>query len=342
MICAFGEIMLRISPCDKGEKLISATNFRIEPGGSESNVAIALSNLENKVCFLTKLSHGPLGNKILKYLKSFNVDTSYIIRGDVRSGLYWTENGVSVRPSNVIYDRELSAFSLMESNEINSDIFGPEIEWFHVSGITPAISEKSCTLLMETLNSLSAETKVSVDLNYRGKLWNWLSNDSERNVHKIMKDVCDRAFLITGNETDFQDSLGYDLNGEGQYSEIGERAFQEFKDLKYIGISHRQSHSASVNTWSGFLFCRLEDTISTFSSRKYEITDIIDRVGTGDSFTAGIIHGLLNHGNDFQYVIELASALSALNHTTRGDTSEFNLEEVEQVMKSGSSGRIIR
>ncbi len=342
MICAFGEIMLRISPCDKGEKIISATNFRIEPGGSESNVAIALSNLGNKVCFLTKLSDSPLGNKILKYLRSFNVDTSYVIQGDVRSGLYWTENGVGVRPSNVVYDRELSAFSLMELKEINSDIFGTDIEWFHVSGITPAISEKACTLLMETLSSLSVETKVSVDLNFRGKLWNWLRVDSEKNVHKIMKDICSKAFLITGNETDFQDSLGYYLNSKNQYSEIGKRAFKEFKNLKYIGISHRQSHSASINTWSGFLFCRQEDTISTFSSMKYEITDIVDRVGTGDSFTAGIIHGLLNYGDDFQRVIDMAVTISALNHTTRGDASEFNLEEVEQVIESGSSGRIIR
>ncbi len=341
MICTFGEIMLRISPCDKGEKIISATNFRIEPGGSESNVAIALSNLGNKVCFLTKLPDNPLGNKILKYLRSFNVDTSFVIHGDSRLGVYWTENGVSVRSSNVVYDRELSAFSSMELKEINSDIFGSDIEWFHVSGITPAISEKTCYLLMEILNSLSVETKVSVDLNYRGKLWNWLPDDPEKNVHKIMRDICARAFLVTGNETDFQDSLGYDLNRDGQYSEIGERAFQEFNNLKYIGISNRQSHSASVNAWSGFLFCKMEDTLKTFTSRKYELTDIVDRVGTGDSFTAGIIHGLLNFGNDFQRVIDMASAIAALNHTTRGDGSEFNMEEVEQVMKS-SSGRIIR
>ena len=341
MICAFGEIMLRISPCDKGEKIISATNFRIEPGGSESNVAIALSNLGNKVCFLTKLPDNPLGNKILKHLRSFNVDTSFVTRGDVRLGLYWTENGVSVRPSNVVYDRELSAFSLMELKEINSDIFGPNIEWFHVSGITPAISEKTCALLMEILNSLSVETKVSVDLNFRGKLWNWLSGDSEKNVHKIMRDICTRAYLITGNETDFQDTLGYNLNSEGQYSEIGERAFLEFMNLKYIGISHRQSYSASVNTWSGFLFCKMEDITKTFFSRKYEINDIVDRVGTGDSFTAGLIHGLLNYGNDFQRIVDMAAAISALNHTTRGDASEFNIKEVEHVMKS-SSGRIIR
>jgi 2-dehydro-3-deoxygluconokinase len=341
MICTFGEIMLRISPCEKGEKIVSATNFRIEPGGSESNVAIALSNLGNKVCFLTKLPDNPLGDKILKHLRSFNIDTSFVTQGDARLGLYWTESGVSVRPSNVIYDREGSAFSLMELKEINSDIFGPDIEWFHVSGITPAISEKACDLLMEILNSLSHETKVSVDLNFRGKLWNWLRDDSEKNVHKIMRDICARAFLITGNETDFQDTLGYDLNSECQYSETGERVLQEFKNLKYIGISHRQSHSASVNTWSGFLFCRTEDTIRNFTSRKYELTDIVDRVGTGDSFTAGIIHGLLNFGNDFQRVIDMASAISALNHTTRGDASEFNMEEVEQVMKS-SSGRIIR
>ena len=341
MICAFGEIMLRISPCDKGEKIISATNFRIEPGGSESNVAIALSNLGNKVCFLTKLPDNPLGSKILKHLRSFNVDTSFVTQGDVRLGVYWTENGVSVRPSNVVYDRELSAFSSMEFKEINSDIFGPDIKWFHVSGITPAISEKTCDLLMEILNSLSVETKVSVDLNFRGKLWNWLRDDSEKNVHKIMRDICTRAYLITGNETDFQDTLGYDLDSDGQYSEIGERAFQEFKNLKYIGISHRLSYSASVNTWSGFLFCKMEGIIKTFSSRKYELTDIVDRVGTGDSFTAGIIHGLLNCGNDFQRVIDLAAAISALNHTTRGDASGFNIEEVEQVMKS-SSGRIIR
>jgi 2-dehydro-3-deoxygluconokinase len=341
MICTFGEIMLRISPCDKGEKIINANDFRIEPGGSESNVAIALSNLGNKACFLTKLPDNPLGYKALKYLRSFNVDTSFIVLGDERLGLYWTENGISVRPSNVIYDRELSAFSLMELKEVDSNIFSSNVEWFHVSGITPAISEKSYALLMEVLNALSVETKVSVDLNYRGKLWNWLREDSKKNVHKIMKEICARAFLITGNETDFQDSLGYDLTSDGQHSEIGKRVFQEFKNLEYIGISQRQSHSASVNTWSGLLLCKIKDTIKASFSRKYEISDIVDRVGTGDSFTAGLIHGLLNYRNDFQRVVDMAAAISALNHTTRGDASEFNIEEVEQVMKS-SSGRIIR
>jgi len=345
MIATYGEIMLRISPAEKGERLIQATNFKIEPGGSESNVAISLANLGNKVLFVTKIPENPLGHKILKYLKSFNVDTSLIISSPNRIGLYWTEDGVGPRASEVIYDRSYSAFSQIEFHEIDKNLFNSDITWFHVSGITPAISKTSYETLISVFNRLEKRCHISVDLNFRGKLWNWIDGKSKTKIHKIMHAICDNAILLTGNETDFQNSLGYceeDIPSSEKYSKVAQEAFNEFHKLKYLAVSIRQSRSASENIWSGMLFCKENGRLEYYSSVEYFITDIIDRVGTGDSFTGGLIHGLNNFGNNYQRIIDFATALSALNHSIRGDASQFTSDDIKHLIATKGSGRIIR
>jgi len=343
MIATYGEIMLRISPSNKGEKLIQTKNFTIEPGGSESNVAIALANLGNRVTFITKIPDNALGQKILQYLREFNVDTSYIVFSKDRIGLYWTENGVGHRASNVIYDRSDSAISKLEFLEIDKTLFDLGINWFHVSGITPAISEISYRTLTQVLNHLDKRCQISVDLNYRSKLWNWVDGKSE--IHRVMSEICKNTILLTGNETDFQNSLGYcteNTLSADIYSNIAQEAFSKSKNLRYLAISIRESHSASENTWSGMLFCKENGKLNCYRSPKFFLTDIVDRVGTGDSFTGGIIHGLNNFSNDYQRIIEFAVAHSVLNHSIIGDASYFFPEDVEHLIATKGSGRIIR
>lgn len=345
MIVTFGEIMLRISPVDTSERIGGADRFLVEPGGSESNVAVALANLGNHVSFITKIPDNPLGQKVLRYLRNFNVDTSLIQMGGERIGIYWTENGIGVRASEVIYDRKDSAFSMLRFKEIEKTLSRLPVKWFHVSGITPAVSEETFKLLLRVLNALSPETKISVDLNYRAKLWDWISGKSKGTIARLMKKVCEKAFLITANETDFQEALGYKANAGDETDrcrQMAQRAFGEFKVLRHVAISNRRSVSASENQWSGMLFCTAKNKMKEFSSMRYTITPIVDRVGTGDSFTAGIIHGLLHYGGRYQHTVDFAVALSALNHTTRGDASQFSEKEVEHMMKTFGNGRILR
>jgi 2-dehydro-3-deoxygluconokinase len=345
MIGTYGEIMLRISPFDSGKRLIQANNFRVEPGGSESNVAIALSLLGNQVAFITKLPDNVLGRKILRYLESYKVETSFIVLGGERVGLYWVENGVGPRPYSVVYDRNNSAFSQMDFDELNQSVFKSKFDWFHMSGITPAISKKSFETAMNLLGALSPETKVSIDLNFRSKLWNWLEEKNPEVLWGKMKSFCKRAFLITGNETDFQNALGYGAEEDDKeklYNQIAEQAFGEFDMARFIAISLRGTLSASENIWSGRLYCKSQGKVQGFSSFSFKIDAIVDRVGTGDCFTAGIIHGLLHFGEDFQHVINFAVAASALNHTVKGDAFQFSEEEVEHAIKTFGSGQIIR
>jgi len=343
MIATYGEIMLRISPGNKGERLIQANHFRIEPGGSESNVAISLANLGNRVTFITKIPDNTLGQKVLQYLRGFNVDTSYIVHSKDRIGLYWTENGIGHRASDVIYDRSDSAVSKLGFTEIDDHFFDLSIKRFHVSGITPAISETSYRTLAQVLNRLDKKCQVSVDLNYRSKLWNWVEEKSE--IHSVMSDICKNATLLTGNETDFQDSLGYGdvaKSSTDNYLAIAQEAFSRNENLKHVAISIRESHSASENSWSGILFCKINGKVTSFCSQKFLLKDIVDRVGTGDSFTGGIIHGMHNFSNDYQRIIEFAVAHSVLNHSIIGDASYFSSDDVEHLIATKGSGRIIR
>lgn len=335
--------MLRISPTNKGERLIQAKSFRIEPGGSESNVAIALANLDLPVSFISCLPENELSDIIVRYLRQHAVNTSDIVYKGNRIGVYWTETGSGPRNSFVIYDRNYSAFNLASIEDFNwTEIFS-DSEWFHFSGISPAVSESVSLILEQAVEE--CPSPYSVDLNYREKLWEWAGKDKMM-VKEVMTKLCRRARLIAGNETDFQNVFGITSTKgckKHAFREIAENVFSIFPLVDVISISNRESISASVNHWSGLLFVR-SDPQFIYEGKEYTVDSIEDRVGTGDSFVAGIIYKLLLNDNkgDYQEVIDFAVALAALNHTTLGDASCFNVSDVNRVLASKGSGRIIR
>lgn len=344
-IFTFGEIMLRISPYNRGEKIEQADLFRIEPGGSESNVAIALSRLGHNVSFISKIPDNPHKNLVLRYLRQHNVNTSNIILGAERMGLYWTENGVGIRATNVIYDRQNSSFSESGVNDFDWHNVNNKAGWFHVSGVTPAISENLYRNLASIFNILDKSIKISIDLNYRSKLWQWVKKDRQSKIKEIMSKFCSRVHLITANESDFQDIFGYPASEPRDiesYKKIAEDFFSGMKELRYIAISLRTSYSASENDWGGILFVKNGKKGELFAGPKYKLSNIVDRIGTGDCFTAGIIHGILSFKNSFQHIVDFATALSALNHTVSGDASQFEERDVEQILTSEGSGKVIR
>ena len=346
MVTTFGEIMLRISPSIKGERVSQALNYSIEPGGSEANVAIALANLGGTSKFVTKLPNNELSRRIISFLNQFSVDTNDVSMGGERLGIYWIESGIGPRHSFVIYDRERSSFSEIQFSDIDWISVLRETKWFHTSGITPAVSKLACDTLGKVLNIINERfhVPISVDLNYRAKLWNWIKREKNE-IQSIMRNICSNSTLICGNETDFQNSLGFTSKEKGKseyYTEIAKQCFDEFPSLKYAAISQRESLSASNNQWSGFLFVR-DDKNFIYKGDGFNIDNIVDRVGTGDSFTAGIIFGLQNLGDfNYQGIIDFAVSLSALKHTILGDASRFSLHDVKHAMQTKGSGRITR
>jgi 2-dehydro-3-deoxygluconokinase len=342
MITTFGEIMLRISPKEIGERLLQTTNFEIRPGGSESNVAIALSNLGVKTNFVTCLPENQLSQKIIRHLRQEGVETKYIRQSAGRIGIYWTENGTGPRNSFVIYDRENTAFSLARYDDFPWIDILRTSEWFHFSGISPAVSQNVAKLLQSLIETISCP--YSVDLNFRNNLWQWVNRDSNE-IKEIMTGLCAKATLICGNESDFQNVFGITTSSpfeaEG-FVEIAKKCFSDFPKLEYIAISNRKAYSANHNDWNGYFFVK-NDTSLYYKGITYKLDNIQDRVGTGDSFAAGIIYGInyLSHMS-WQEIIDFAVTLGALNHTTKGDASNFTSEEVWQALKSGGSGRILR
>lgn len=342
MITTFGEIMLRIQPAESGERMRQASLFRITPGGSESNVAIALANLGLRTTFVTALPQNELAQIIHEHLWQFGVDTQYLVQEDDRMGLYFTETGIGPRNSFVVYDRAESAFSKADLRTFPMHEIMHKSAWFHFSGISPAVSESVAEILLHA--TADAPCPVSIDLNYREKLWQWVEHDKD-SIRNVMEELCGNATLIAGNETDFQNIFGLKTTATDKaegFADIARQCFDLFPKTKFITISDRTAISATTNLWGGFLFVR-EDPVFSYHGTEYNIDHIVDRVGTGDSFIAGIIHGLVYEKKpDYQYVIDFAVALSALNHTTMGDASRFSARDVQKTIESGGSGRIIR
>jgi Sugar kinases, ribokinase family len=346
----FGEIMLRISPYSNGKRIFQESNFRIEPGGSESNVAVSLSNLGCNVKFITSLPENHLKHIILRYLRQYGIDTDGVVFSGNKLGMYWTENGVSVRPSKVVYDRENSSFFNSKYEDYNwKDIF-KDGKWLHTSGINAALNKSLSEILIKILNKAKSEGLInSLDLNHRSSLWNWVQEKLE--IHEVYKKLCNHADLIIGNETDFSDCLGIGNNTKkgcsqdiniSNYESIMYETFSKFSNLKYIAISLRDSISASENKWQGILAERSDNKIKTFESKEYIITDIVDRIGAGDSFSAGIIFGLNKYPGEYQKIVDFATAFSCLKHTVTGDACEFFEDDVINLINSKGSGRIQR
>lgn len=337
-ILTLGEIMLRLSSPDY-QRFVQAESFDITYGGGEANVAVSLANYGYDTYFISKLPKNEIGQAAINHLRRFGVRDDYIVRGGDRVGIYYLESGVSMRPSKVIYDRANSAIAEANISDFDFDEIFRDADWFHFSGITPALGEKAARLTEEALNAAKKHgVTVSVDLNYRKNLW------TPGQAQKVMTNLMQYVDVCIGNEEDAHLTLGFkpgDTDVEAGELELSgyKDIFQQMKDkfgFKYIVSSLRESYSASDNGWSACAY----DGNEFYHSRKYDIR-IVDRVGGGDSFASGFIYGLLE-GKNFKDALEFGVAASALKHTIHGDFNMVTVAEVENLLKGDASGRVQR
>jgi 2-dehydro-3-deoxygluconokinase len=343
-VVTFGEIMLRLSP--PGYLRFSQTNsFDVVYGGGESNVAVSLANYGIPVEFVTRIPKSEIGECALMELRKRGVGTSHIVLGGERLGIYFMETGAVNRSSNVVYDRTNSAMAELKSGMINWDKVFDGVSWFHWTGITPAISKNAADVCLEAVKIASDKgLTISTDLNYRSKLWK-----HEGNRNEIMTELTSYSDIILGNEEDTEMHFGIKPEGldiTTQGNEMNSEAFlsvcnqmmKKFPKAKKIIITLRGSISASHNSWAGILY----DGKKMYESIQYQITDIVDRIGGGDSFMGGLIYGFLNYPNEDQKALDFAVAASSLKHTIKGDVNLVKVEEVEKLMNGNSSGRVNR
>jgi 2-dehydro-3-deoxygluconokinase len=338
-VITLGEIMLRLTPSEPGQRFLQADKFNIIYGGGEANVAVSLANYGDEAYYVTKLPAHEIGQAAVNALRRYGVHTDYIARGGSRVGIYYAENGASVRPSKVIYDRAGSAIAEADPSDFDWDAIFTDADWFHWSGITPAISAKAA-LLTRTACQKAKEhgVTVSCDLNYRKKLW------TEEEARKVMRPLMEYVDVCIGNEEDAQKCLGFTPDADvekGNTDAAGYHAiFTQMADqfgFRIVTSTLRESHSASDNGWKALLY----DGQEFYESRHYEIVPIVDRVGGGDSFSGGLIHGL-RKWNDPRQALEFAVAASALKHTLPGDFNCVSEAEVLSLAAGNTSGRVQR
>ena len=313
-IVTLGEIMLRLSP-QGNDRFIQSESFRIIPGGGEANVAISVANYGHEAYFVSKLPKHEIGQIAVNALRRYGVNTQFIARGGDRVGLYYAETGASMRPSKVIYDRAHSSIAEADPQDFDFDAVMEGASWFHWSGITPAISDKAAELTKLACEAAKRHgVTVSVDLNFRKKLW-----DAELCLG--FKPDAD----VEGGKTD---AAGYEGIFKQMMAEFG---------FKYVVSTLRESYSATFNGWKALIY----DGKEFYQSKRYEINPIIDRVGGGDSFSGGLIHGLLTKKTQGE-ALEFAVAASALKHTINGDFNLVSVDEVESLAGGNASGRVQR
>ena len=336
----FGEIMLRLR-APGHERFFQSNMMEATFGGGEANVAVSLANYGEDAAYLTVLPENALGDECVRELRRFGVDTKRILRGKGRMGIYFLEAGANQLPSKVVYDREYSAISLAKPGDIDWDKAFEGIDWFHITGITPAISESAMELSLESVKEAKQRgITVSCDLNYRKNLWKYGKKASE-----VMRELAKYVDVAVANEEDVQKSLEItaDVNVESgelsreKYKELGDKVLAAYPEMKLIAITLRESHSAD---WNGWAAC-LNDRENFYVSKKYEIRDIIDRVGGGDSFAGGLIYGL-NHYEDKQSALEFAVAASCLKHSVIGDFNRVSASDVQKLMGGDGTGRVQR
>ncbi len=342
-VVTFGEIMLRLATPDH-LRFRQARTFNATFGGGEANVAVSLANYGMEVDFVTRLPRNDMGEACAAELRSFGVGTSNIVYGGERLGIYYLETGAVARPSKVIYDRAHSSAATVERGMIDWDKVLEGADWFHWTGITPAVSASAAEVCLDACRAANRlGVKVSCDLNYRKNLWKYGKTASE--VMPALVECCD---VILGNEEDAEKVFGIKPEGfdaAATKGEVDSAAFRSvcsqlmarFPRAKKVVITLRGSINADHNTWGGVLF----DGKTLYSSPRYDITDIVDRVGGGDSFMGGLIYGLLTYDDD-QRALNFATAASALKHTIYGDFNMVSVAEVENLMKGDGSGRVAR
>jgi len=337
-VVTLGEIMLRLSTPDF-KRFVQADSFDVTYGGGEANVAAALCNYGLKGTFVSKVPNNAIGQSAINHLRRYGVNTEFIARGGDRLGIYFLETGASMRASQVIYDRAGASIAGAEIADFDLDKIFEGAEWFHTTGITPALSDK-CAALAEVALRTAREKGIttSLDLNYRKKLW------SKEKAREVMTKLCKYVDVCIGNEEDAETALGFkpegtdvtkgELNIDG-YKTMFKQMAEKF-GFKHVASTLRESHSASDNGWSALVY----DGKEFYHTRQYEIR-IVDRVGSGDSFASGFIYGLVT-GMSMKDAAEFGVAASALKHTIPGDLNHATLNDVKELMKGDASGRVQR
>lgn len=339
-VITFGEIMLRLKPAGH-ERFFQTPFLEATFGGGEANVAVSLSKFEIDTSFVTLLPNNDIGKSCIGELIKHGVDTSNIYFKDGRMGIYFLEAGANQRGSNVIYDRADSVISKAKTDDIDWIKVFKGADWLHITGITPAISQNAAELSLEAVKTAKKlGVMVSCDFNYRKNLWKY-----GKSAIDVMPEIVKYVDIGIANEEDCQKSLGISLDVDVEKGELDKEAYRkltekvlvDYPDMKSIAITLRESMSADHNDWSACL----NDRKNFFLSRKYSITDIVDRVGGGDSFSAGLIYGLNNY-KDKKDALEFAVAASCLKHSISGDFNLVSLGEVKKLMSGDASGRVQR
>ncbi len=341
-IVTFGEIMLRLAP-PGFQRFTQAHTFEAIYGGGEANVAVSLANYGESVEFVTRLPKNDLGDACLMSLRGHGIQTDHIVRAGERIGIYFLETGAAQRGSKVIYDRANSAFATIQTGTIDWKQIFEDADWFHWTGITPAVSQGAAEVCREAvLAAREMGIAVSCDLNYRAKLWKWGKSAGE-----VMTELVGMCDVALGNEEDAEkvfdikapesDVTAGKVDADG-YRSVCEELAKKFPSLKTISITLRGSVSASHNTWSGVLW----QQGTFFCAPVYDILPIVDRVGGGDAFMGGLIYGLRKYADDPQKALNFAAAAACLKHSITGDFNAVSVSEVETLMGGDASGRVSR
>lgn len=343
-VVTFGEIMLRLAP-QGFLRFSQANSFDVVYGGGESNVAVSLANYGVPVDFVTRLPKNDIGECALMEMRKRGVNTQNIIFGGDRLGIYFLETGAVNRGSKVVYDRAHSAIATIESGMIDWEKVFDGAGWFHWTGITPAISQGAADVCLEAVKAArDLGITISTDLNYRAKLWKY--GVEPEGIMTELTSYCD---VILGNEEDAEKHFGIkpeglDITTQGHevkaeaFLSVCQQMMEKFPRAKKVITTLRGSISASHNTWAGVLY----DGTKMYETCQYQITDIVDRVGGGDSFMGGLIYGLLKYPEKDQHALDFAVAASCLKHTIKGDANLATIEEVEKLMSGDASGRVAR
>lgn len=337
-VLAFGEILLRLK-APGSELLLQSPEFEATFGGGEANVAVSLANYGMEAQVYTVLPENDIGTACLRQLRYFGVDTRKIQRGQGRMGLYYLEPGANQRPSKIIYDREYSSMALAKAEDVNWDAVFDGVDWLHISGITPALSYNAMLMSLEAVRGAKQRgITVSCDWNYRSNLWQYgVAYDT------VMQQIAPYVDVAIMGSFDIRQSLHIHPDGDAALTEpelcrqLGGKVFERYPNIKIIASTMRETESADINAYSAFL----NDGSSFYQSRRYVINDIVDRIGGGDSFAAGLIYGLTNY-EDKQAALEFAVAAGCLKHSVPGDVNRVSTADVIRLMGGDASGRVQR
>mgnify|MGYP001594020134 FL=1 len=340
-VVTFGEIMLRLAPPNL-ERILQTGTFVATFGGGEANVAVSVAGFGLPAAYVTVLPpNHPVADACIAELRRFHVDTTHIVRAPGRMGIYFLEAGANQRPSKVVYDRDNAAIAIARPGSIDWGQVFAGATWFHITGITPALSATAAELALESVAKAKSQgLTVSCDFNYRKNLWKY-----GKSAPEVMRELVKSVDVGIANEEDCQKALGVKLDVDVEsgaldvtkYRAMSDKVLAEFPDLKILAITLRESKSASHNGWSACL----NDRAQFLVSRRYDITHIVDRVGGGDAFSGGLIYGLLTCESK-QEALEFAVAASCLKHSIPGDFNRFTVAEVQALLKEGGSGRVQR